>query len=158
MQLFLTMQLDPTDISLLSALQRDAGTTAEKLSEMLNLSASQIGRRRQRLEAEGFIEGYRARLSAPKLGLSVQAFVSVQMATHAPEKVATFTRILETNRQVISVWTLTGEADYLLRVFCENLTALNDLIHNQLLPHPAVARVQSQIVMNQLKADAALPV
>ena len=158
MQIFLTMQLDPTDISLLSALQRDASMTAEKLSEMLNLSASQIGRRRQRLEAEGFIEGYRARLSAPKLGLSVQAFVSVQMATHAPEKVATFTRILETNRQVISVWTLTGEADYLLRVYCENLTALNDLIHNQLLPHPAVARVQSQIVMNQLKADAALPV
>lgn len=158
MPLFFAMQLDPTDISLLSALQRDAGTTAEKLSEMLNLSASQIGRRRQRLEAEGFIEGYRARLSAPKLGLSVQAFVSVQMATHAPEKVATFTRILETNRQVISVWTLTGEADYLLRVYCENLIALNDLIHNQLLPHPAVARVQSQIVMNQLKADAALPV
>ena len=150
--------LDPTDIALLTALQQDAQLTAEKLGERLNLSASQVGRRRQRLEAEGYIEGHRARLDARRLGLSVQAFVSVQMATHAPDKVATFTRILETNRQVVSVWTLTGEADYLLRVYCEDLSALNRLIHEQLLPHPAVARVQSQIVMNQLKSDAPLPV
>ncbi len=150
--------LDRTDIALLALLQKDAQMTSEKLGERLNLSASQIGRRRQRLEAEGYIESYRARLDAHRLGLSVQAFVSVQMATHAPDKVATFTRILETNRQVVSVWTLTGEADYLLRVYCADLAALNELIHGQLLPHPAVARVQSQIVMNQLKADAPLPV
>ena len=152
------LDLDPTDIALLAALQHDSQTTSEKLGEKLNLSASQVGRRRQRLEAAGIIDGYRARLNADRLGLAVQAFVSVQMATHAPDKVATFTRILETNRRVVSVWTLTGEADYLLRVYCEDLPALNHLIHDQLLPHPAVARVQSQIVMNQLKADAPLPV
>ena len=150
--------LDPTDIALLTELQRDAQITSEKLGERLNLSASQVGRRRQRLEADGYIEGYRAYLDARRVGLSVQAFVSVQMATHAPDKVATFTRILETNRQVVSVWTLTGEADYLLRVYCEDLPALNRLIHEQLLPNAAVARVQSQIVMNQLKSDAPLPV
>ena len=150
--------LDPTDVALLTALQRDAQLTAEKLGEILNLSASQVGRRRQRLEADGLIEGYRARLDARRVGLTVQAFVSVQMATHAPDKVATFTRILETNRQIVSVWTLTGEADYLLRVYCEDLAALNTLIHEHLLPHPAVARVQSQIVMHQLKTDAPLPV
>lgn len=155
---FCMTSLDPTDIALLTALQRDAQLTSEKLGELLNLSASQVGRRRQRLEAEGYIEGYRARLDADRLGLSVQAFVSVQMATHAPDKVATFTRILKTNRQVVSAWTLTGEADYLLRVYCEDLAALNRLIHEQLLPNAAVARVQSQIVMNQLKTDAPLPV
>ncbi len=154
----LMQNLDPTDIALLTALQRDAQTTSEKLGEMLNLSASQIGRRRQRLEAEGLIRGYHAELDARRVGLAVQAFVSVQMATHAPEKVATFTRILEANRQVVSVWTLTGEADYLLRVYCEDLPALSRLIHDQLLPNAAVARVQSQIVLNQLKTDAPLPV
>jgi DNA-binding Lrp family transcriptional regulator len=53
---------------------------------------------------------------------------------------------------------LTGEADYLLRVWCADLAGLNRLIHERLLPHPAVARVQSQIVMDQLKADAPLPI
>ncbi len=149
--------LDDTDYRLLTALQRDAHLTSEKLGEALNLSASQVGRRRQRLEAEGYIEGYRARLAPLKLGLQVQAFVSVQMATHAPDQVKTFVRIVETRPEITSAWTLTGEADYLLRVYCEDLAALNILIHQVLLPHPAVARVQSQIVMDQLKADGPLP-
>lgn len=150
--------LDDTDTRLLAALQRDAHATAERLGEILNLSPSQAGRRRQRLEADGYIEGYRARLSASRLGLSVQAFVTVQMATHMPEKVKTFTRTVETRPEIISAWTLTGEADYLLRVYCVDLAALHILIHEVLLPNPAVARVQSQIVMDQFKADGPLPV
>lgn len=150
--------LDYTDLHLLTEIQQDASLTSEELGRRLNLSASQAGRRRQRLEAEGYIEGYRARLAPLRLGLQIQAFVSVQMATHAPEKVRTFARILETRPEVTSAWTLTGEADYLLRVYCDDLPALNALIHQVLLPHPAVARVQSQIVMDQLKADAPLPI
>lgn len=149
---------DHTDLRLLAALQKNAHLTAQELGEALNLSPSQAGRRRQRLETAGIIEGYRARLSPTRLGLAVQAFVQVQMATHSPEKVATFTRILRTRPEITSAWTLTGEADYLLRVYCADLSALNTLIHEFLLPHPAVARVQSQIVMDQLKADAPLPV
>lgn len=150
--------LDETDIRLLTALQRDSTETSESMGRRLNLSPSQIGRRRQRLESEGYIQGYRARLSPDRLGLQVQAFVSVQMATHAPDQVRTFTRILETRPEVTSAWTLTGEADYLLRVYCDDLGGLNTLIHQVLLPHPAVARVQSQIVMDQFKADAPLPI
>ena len=66
--------------------------------------------------------------------------------------------LIATLPEVISAWTLTGEADYLLRVWCADLPGLNRLIHERLLPHPAVARVQSQIVMDQLKADAPLPI
>ncbi len=152
------MTPDETDLRLLAAIQQDAQLTAQELGDRLNLSPSQAGRRRQRLEAEGFVESYRARLSATRLGLTVQAFIQVQMATHAPEMVKTFTRILKTRAEITSAWTLTGEADYLLRVYCADLAALNTLIHEVLLPHPAVARVQSQIVMDQFKPDAPLPV
>jgi DNA-binding Lrp family transcriptional regulator len=151
------MPLDRTDQKLLAALQKDARLTAEDLSRILNLSPSQAGRRRQRLEADGIIEGYRARLSADRLGLGVQAFVRVQMASYAPEAVKAFTRIVETRPEITSAWTLTGEADYLLRVYSADLAALNTLIQDILLPSAAVARVQSQIVMEQIKADAPLP-
>lgn len=149
--------LDRTDSRLLAALQENATLTAQELGERLNLSPSQAGRRRQRLEAAGYVRGYTARLDPARLGLSVQAFVQVQMATHAPDAAKSFARLLEARPEVISAWTLTGEADYLLRVFCPDLPALNRLIHDVLLPHPAVARVQSQIVMDQMKADAPLP-
>ncbi|MEL6102902.1 MAG: Lrp/AsnC family transcriptional regulator [Pseudomonadota bacterium] len=149
--------LDSTDARLLAALQKNAYLTAQELSEMLNLSASQIGRRRQRLEAEGFIQGYTARLDAARLGLAVQGFVQVHLDMHGPDHSASFARLILTRPEITSAWTMTGDADYLLRVYCTDLPALNSLIHEVLLPHPAVGRVHSQIVMDQLKRDGPLP-
>ncbi|MEZ5886497.1 MAG: Lrp/AsnC family transcriptional regulator [Paracoccaceae bacterium] len=149
--------IDETDKRLLSLLQRNAHLTAQELGEELNLSASQAGRRRQRLEAEGLITSYAARLNPARLGLAVQAFVQVQMARHGAETTAAFARLTALQPEIVSAWTLTGEADYLLRVYCESLADLNRLIHQVLLAHPAVARVQSQIVMDQFKPDAPLP-
>jgi DNA-binding Lrp family transcriptional regulator len=124
---------------------------------LLHLSASQISRRRQRLEVEGFIQSYTARVDAGRIGLSVQGFVQVHLATHGPDNSASFARMVHTRPEITSAWTMTGDADYLLRVYCADLTALNTLIHDVLLPHPAVARVHSQIVMDQLKRDGPLP-
>lgn len=149
--------LDETDSRLLDHLQRDATLTAEALGHLLGLSASQAGRRRQRLEDKGYILGYRARLDPGRLGLHVQGFVQVQMASQDPEAARAFARLVSARPDIVSAWTLTGEADYLLRVYCEDLAALNRLIHEVLLPHPSVARVHSQIVMDQLKPDAPLP-
>lgn len=149
--------LDSIDTRLLAALQKNAHLTAQELSEMLHLSASQIGRRRQRLESEGFIDGYVARLNSKRLGLAVQGFVQVHLSTHGPEHSLSFARLVHSRPEITSAWTMTGDADYLLRVYCTDLGALNDLIHEILLPHPAVARVHSQIVMDQLKRDGPLP-
>lgn len=150
--------LDKTDIKLLEALQENAQLTANELGGILHLSSSQAGRRRQRLEAEGYIIGYHSRLDPQRLGLDVEAFIQVTTATHAPEVAASFMAHLSTLKEVTDVWTLTGEADYLLRVFCVDLRALNEIVHQNLLPHPAVARVHSQIVMDKIKAGAPLPV
>lgn len=149
--------LDETDTRLLQALQRDAHLTAQQLGELLHLSPSQAGRRRQRLESAGYIRAYVARLDPARLGLQVQGFVQVHLGTHGPEHSKSFARLVNTRPEITSAWTMTGDADYLLRVYCADLPALNALIHEILLPHPAVARVHSQIVMDQLKSDGPLP-
>jgi DNA-binding Lrp family transcriptional regulator len=149
--------LDQTDTKILGALQRDANLTAQDLSDQLNLSASQIGRRRQRLESEGYIDGYSARINPAKLGLTVQGFVQVHLSTHRPDQSASFSLLVDTQSAITGAWTMTGDADYLLRVYCKDLSALNTLLHEVLLAHPAVARVHSQIVMDQLKRDGPLP-
>tara|TARA_R110000787_G_scaffold8647_10_gene29558 strand:- start:1082 stop:1537 length:456 start_codon:yes stop_codon:yes gene_type:complete len=149
--------LDDLDKRLLAALQKNAHLTAQELGEMLNLSASQAGRRRQKLESSGVIRSYTARLDARQLGLAVQGFVQVHLSTHSPEQSASFARLVATRPEIVSAWTMTGDADYLLRVYCSDLPALNRLIHEVLLPHKSVARVQSQIVMDQLKRDGPLP-
>ena len=142
--------LDSTDLKLLAALQENATATAQELSERLNLSASQIGRRRQRLEADGYVTGYHAHVSPERLGLHVQAFVQVSMASHTTDNAQQFQRLAHGRPEVVSLWTLTGEADYMLRVFCRSLPALNTLVHDVFLSHETVARVQTKIVMEQL--------
>lgn len=149
--------LDDTDVRLLAALQRNAQLTAQELGEQLHLSASQAGRRRQRLETEGYIEGYTARLNPKKLGLNVQGFVQVFLSKHGPEFSRSFAQLLAARSEIISAWAMTGDADYILRVYCDDLPHLNRLIHEVLLPHEAVARVHSQIVMDQVKRDGPLP-
>lgn len=151
-------KLDQLDRSILAALQSDARLTAHELAQRLGLSASQVGRRRQRLEAEGYVHHYSARLDPVALGLTVQAFVEVSMASHGVENATSFMRLIGTRPEVTSAWTLTGEADYMLRCYCADLPSLNRLIHEVLLPHSSVSRVQSQIVMDQFKIDAPLPV
>ena len=150
--------LDATDSRLLAALQDNAMLTAQDLSDLLHLSPSQAARRRQRLEAAGYITRYRAELDPAKLGLGVEAFIRVVMATHTEANARDFVRMTRAQSQITGAWTLTGEADYLLRVFCTDLAALNRLVQQVLLPHPAVSRVQSQIVMERVKPDAPLPI
>jgi len=150
--------LDSTDSRLLRAIQADAQLTSLQLGEKLNLSPSQAGRRRQRLEADGTIHAYRAVLDAGRLGLNVEAFIQVGMATHSAQNAADFVALTRRREDIVGMWTLTGEADYLLRVYCGDLKELNDLVQKVLLPHPAVARVRSQIVMERVKPDTPLPV
>jgi DNA-binding Lrp family transcriptional regulator len=152
-----TPHLDDLDLRLLASLQEDATQTAQALGERLNLSPSQAARRRQRLEAQGYIRAIRAVLDPARLGLGVQAFIQVVMATHTQANARDFARLARSQPEIVGAWTLTGEADYLLRVYCTDLSELNRLVQAVLLPHPAVSRVQSRIVMDRIKPDAPLP-
>ena len=149
--------LDSKDLKLLARLQKDGQSSAQDLAEHLGMSASQISRRRQRLEAEGYIIGTPCRLNPDKLELSVQAFIQVETRAQSTGTHQSIKRLVATTPEIVAAWTLTGEADYIFRVYCSDLAALNRLVQEVLLPHDTIGRVHSQIVMDQLKDDTALP-
>ena len=74
--------LDRYDLVLLDALQRDANATHAALGAVVNLSASQISRRLQRLNESGLIAGYAALLDPVAIGLGVTAFAHVLLEHH----------------------------------------------------------------------------
>ncbi|MEM9047342.1 MAG: Lrp/AsnC family transcriptional regulator [Pseudomonadota bacterium] len=148
---------DRIDAALLRLLQADARLTAQELSEQVHLSASQVARRRQRMEQTGIIRGYRAELDTARVGIGVEAFIQVVMATHERGQVADFVSRISGAEEIVAAWTLTGASDYLLQVMCADLAALNRLVQEVILPHKAVSRVQSQIVMERLKSGGPIP-
>lgn len=146
-----TPPLDEYDIRLLAALERDGALTNQQLGERVLLSASQVSRRRQRLEEIGVIRRMRAELDADRLGLGLIVFIRVTLATHNRDNDQQFSELVARNAQVQEAYTMTGDADFLLKVLARDLAHLQHLIANVLLPHPSVARVSSSIVLTRLK-------
>lgn len=125
--------------------------TNAALAEIVNLSASQCSRRRAALEEAGLIEGYSARLSAAKLGFGLRAITRVALRDHGQERDDTFARFLEEHPQVRSAFSVSGDADYVLDIHVRDLEAFAQFVHGELLPHPQVGQVRSEIVLRTLK-------
>ena len=148
---------DEFDRRLIKRLQARGNATNAELAEASGMSVSQAGRRRARLEADGVIEGYRARLSRQALGLEIQAMIEISLNHHSRESADKLRRYLANQAEIVNIWSVTGRADYLLQVFCRNLAALNRLVQDELLTQPAISHVESKIVMEQIKSGTALP-
>jgi DNA-binding Lrp family transcriptional regulator len=149
--------MDGFDVKLLAALQEDGRLTNFELAERVGLSASQCSRRRAALEATGLIESYNAHLSAEALGLGVLVFVQVTLATHSPDNSKHFQRLIDELEEVQEAYSLTGEADYLIKLIVTDLKALSRVLNDVFLPHESVAHVRSSIVLDRLKQTIALP-
>lgn len=150
--------IDGFDRAILKALQRNAALTNTELAELVNLSASQCSRRRARLEAAGHIAGYAARLDAASLGFGLKAITRVNLATHSERNAESFAEFLARHDEVRQAYSVSGDADYVLVIVTRDLAAFADFIHGQLLLHPQVGHVQSEIVLMNLKEEIGLPI
>lgn len=149
--------MDSFDIALLNALQDDGRLTNFELAEQVGLSASQCSRRRAALEASGVIASYHAHLSDEALGLGVGVFVQVTLAAHSPDNSRAFQSLIASLDEVQEAYSLTGEADYLVRLIVPDLKSLSRILNDVFLPHESVAHVRSSIVLDRLKQTTRLP-
>ena len=149
--------VDAFDLKILGALQEDGRLTNQQLADVAGLSASQCSRRRMRLEEEEVIAGYHADLSAEALGFGVIAFIQVTLATHSPDNAKKFRALMQRIDEIQEAYSLTGDADYVLKAVLRDLKGLSELVNNVLMPHPSVAHVRSSIVLDRLKETMKLP-
>ena len=149
--------MDDFDVKLLNALQDDGRLTNYDLAERVGLSASQCSRRRSALEDDGVIGSYHAALSAQALGLDVIAFVQGTLATHSPDNSKRFAKLIDGLEEVQEAYSLTGEADYLVKIAVPDLKALSHILNDVFLPHESVAHLRSSIVLDRLKQTMRLP-
>jgi DNA-binding Lrp family transcriptional regulator len=151
------VEIDGFDLKMLAALQADGRLTNQQLADRIGLSASQCSRRRMRLEDEKVITGYHADLAAEALGFNLIAFVHVTLATHSPDNAKKFRTLVHRIDEIQEAYSLTGDADYVLKVVLRDLKGLSEIVNDVLLPHPSVAHVRSTIVLDRLKESSKLP-
>jgi DNA-binding Lrp family transcriptional regulator len=151
------MQLEPQDIRLLAALQRDSRLSTADLAEVAGMSASAAWRRVKRLEAEGVIRAWRAEADPRACGLTFQAIVHVQLTRHEPDTLDRFIRAMTSRDEVMDCFATTGDADYHLRVLCADIDAYNRFLEEFLFRVPGVASARTNVVLREVKRSATLP-
>jgi len=149
--------LDAIDRRILAALQADGRLSNVDLAEKIGLSPSPCLRRVNRLEREGYVEGYRAMLGRRRIGLGLTVFVGVKIDGHADDRATTFEQEVVACPEVVSCHMVAGDADYLLEVTVSDLDAYQRFLVGKLLNLPLVREVKSTIAIQTLKASGALP-
>lgn len=150
-------RMDSFDVKLLAALQADGRLTNPELAELVGLSASQCSRRRLALEQAGVIASYHAHLAPKALGLNIVVFVQVTLATHSPDNSARFRKLIAGLDEVQEAYSLTGAADYQVKLVLADLDALNRILNDVFLPHDSIEHVHSSIALDCLKQSRCLP-
>jgi DNA-binding Lrp family transcriptional regulator len=150
------ISVDAFDLKILGALQDDGRLTNQELADLAGLSASQCSRRRMRLEEEKVISGYHADLSS-EARFGVIAFIQVGLATHSPDNSKRFRTLVNRIDEIQEAYSLTGDADYVLKAVLRDLKGLSNLVNDVLMPHQSVAHVRSSIVLDRLKESSKLP-
>jgi Lrp/AsnC family leucine-responsive transcriptional regulator len=145
--------LDDIDRRILEMLQSDCKLALARVGEQVGLSAPSINERVRKLEQEGFIQGYHARLSARRLGLDVTAFISVWTAH--PKVIKDFAAHLSDFDDVLECHHVTGDPSLLLKVKTRNTRSLERLI-SALRSLSGVERTETNVVLSTLVERAGL--
>lgn len=152
------MSLDATDRRILSALQITGRMSNADLSDKISLSPSACHRRVQRLETEGYINGYVALLNARKMALPTTVFVEITLQGQADEVLEAFERAVARIPAVLECHLMAGSADYLLKVVAENTEDFARIHRQQLARLPGVSQMQSSFALRTVFKTTALPV
>ncbi|MCA1457630.1 Lrp/AsnC ligand binding domain-containing protein [Bradyrhizobium sp. BRP22] len=151
-------ELDKIDRKILEILQDDGRIANVDLAERIGLSATSIGERLKRLQREGFVEGFGARLNPHRLGLGLLVFVEVMLDKTTPDIFEKFAHAVRAAPEVLECHMVAGGFDYLVKARVADMGAYRRFLGESLLALPGVKETRTYAVMEEVKRDAPLPV
>ncbi|MBR3387383.1 MAG: Lrp/AsnC family transcriptional regulator [Bacteroidales bacterium] len=152
-----THQLDKTDLQLLKILQENGRISIKELAQRVHLSPTPVFDRVRRLESSGVIERYTAVLNAAKLGQGFIVFCSVKLRRMGKDIAHDFVERVKNIPEVAECYNISGEFDYLLKIYAPDMQYYNEFCINVLGTIESLGSIQSSFVMNPVKTSVGLP-
>ena len=150
-------KLDERDIQILSILQEEGRITKTALADRLNLSLTPSWDRLQRLEEEGIIESYGARLSSPFLKNFHLVITEVELESHKEGQFARFENAIMGFDEVLSCWSVGGGLDYILKVLVKDVSDYQGFLKRVLKADIGLRRYFSYAVLDKIKDTEIVP-
>jgi Lrp/AsnC family transcriptional regulator len=149
--------LDLIDRKIAAELMRDATLSIARIADKAGLSQTPCWKRIQRLEATGVLTGRVALADPGKLGFGLTVFVGIEAPDHSADWRETFFKATESIPEVMEVYRMAGEMDYLLRVAVADMLAF-DSFYKRLTDAVLIKNVTSHFAMERMKFTTAYPV
>ena len=142
--------MDEYDRKILSVLSIEGRISVTTLGERVGLSKTPVTARVKRLEEEGVITGYRATLSASKLGVEHIAFLEVKLSDTREKALDAFNQAVRAIPEVEACHMIAGGFDYLIKVRTSDIFAYRQVLGEQLSRLPNVASTSTYISMQSV--------
>jgi len=149
--------MDATDRKILNLLQADASLTVKQIAEQIPLSVTPCWKRIQKMEESGLIRAKVALLDAKMVNANVTVFVAIKTQQHTVEWIERFKLEVSQLPEVMELYRMSGEIDYLLRVVVSSIEAY-DKFYKKLIDRIELSNVTSSFAMEQMKYTTALPI
>ncbi|MCE0505265.1 MULTISPECIES: Lrp/AsnC family transcriptional regulator [unclassified Roseivivax] len=153
----MTPALDSTDRKLLALLQTNGKASLQELAEAVGLSSSPCWRRVKRLEEEGVIKGYVARLDPKRIGLDALAYVFVSLIDHGQDTITRFARLVSAEDRIVECASVTGGSDFILKVAAKDPEDLETFLMGGILASGLVRASQTHFVLRRTKTRSPWP-
>jgi Lrp/AsnC family leucine-responsive transcriptional regulator len=150
--------LDSTDLALLETLQADGRLTVVELAKRINLSPTPCTLRMRKLEQDGVISGYHARLNPKALGQALMVFVTVSLKATDEATLKGFNAAVKPVKQILECHMVGGGFDYLLKIRVRDMGEYRDILGGVIGALPMVESTHSYFVMEEVKESPLLPV
>jgi DNA-binding Lrp family transcriptional regulator len=128
-----------------------------EIAERVGLSSSPCWRRIKRLEDEGVIQRRVTILDKEKLGLTFEVYCTVKLSLPTKQNLDTFEKAVLAWPEVVQCATVTGAADYELRIVTRDMHAFDDFLRDKMLALGLVSNIESRIVIRSVKNSTAAP-
>ncbi len=154
----LQVDIDETDKTILRLLQADGRVSNAEIARRVGLSAPATHARIRRLEEDGVIRRYATLLDRETIGYDMVCFINVSLQLHQFEAIERFKELVQDMPEVLECHHITGEFDYLLKAVFRNRDELQAFVVNKLTPIPGMARINTSLVLIEIKATQELPI
>lgn len=152
------MDITDKDKRLLRTLQSDCQQSNQAIAERVGMSTSACWRRIKEFEETGVIRRYAAIVDRAKAGLNFSAIVMVSLERQNSDNVTSFIDAISERDEIIQCLSTTGEPDYHMHVSCRDQHAFNAFLDDFLFKLPGIARIQTNVVLKEIKRGIAAPV
>jgi len=150
--------LDRIDLKILDILQREGRISVTELAERVSLSATPCSDRVKRMEREGVITGYHARVNPTALGKNLLVFLEIKLSAKSGDVFDKVKKELLYVPEVMECHLVSGDFDYLVKARLTEMNEYRRLLGEILKRLPASAESRSYVVMEEIKETLYLPV